>query len=83
MSAAVAAAPAAQASRASQASQARAFAAVLHRDLYVTGKELPVFLAQVILQPLFLLFVFGKVLGLARLHPARVLQICCFRVCWP
>jgi ABC-2 type transport system permease protein len=43
--------------------QARAFSAVLRRDLYVTGKELPVFLAQVILQPLFLLFVFGKVLG--------------------
>ena len=44
-------------------SQARAFLAVLRRDVYVTGKELPVFLAQVILQPLFLLFVFGKVLG--------------------
>jgi ABC-2 type transport system permease protein len=44
-------------------SQARAFAAVLRRDLYVTWKEFPVFLAQVILQPLFLLFVFGKVLG--------------------
>jgi ABC-2 type transport system permease protein len=43
--------------------QPRAFAAVLRRDVYVTGKELPVFLAQVILQPLFLLFVFGKVLG--------------------
>jgi ABC-2 type transport system permease protein len=41
----------------------KAFTAVLQRDLYVTGKELPVFLAQVILQPLFLLFVFGKVLG--------------------
>ena len=27
------------------------------------GRELPAFLAQVILQPLFLLFVFGKVLG--------------------
>jgi len=40
-----------------------AFRAVLRRDLYVTGKELPVFLAQVILQPLFLLFVFGKVLA--------------------
>jgi ABC-2 type transport system permease protein len=39
-----------------------AFFAVLHRDLYVTGRELPAFLAQVILQPLFLLFVFGKVL---------------------
>jgi ABC-2 type transport system permease protein len=45
------------------ASQGRAFRAVLRRDLYVTWSELPVFLAQVILQPLFLLFVFGKVLG--------------------
>jgi ABC-2 type transport system permease protein len=43
--------------------QARAFRAVLRRDVYVTGKELPAFLAQVILQPLFLLFVFGKVLA--------------------
>jgi ABC-2 type transport system permease protein len=43
--------------------QAGAFRAVLSRDLYVTWRELPVFLAQVILQPLFLLFVFGKVLG--------------------
>src|SRR2546423_1942094 len=41
----------------------RAFRAVLYRDLYVTWRELPAFLAQVILQPLFLLFVFGKVLG--------------------
>ena len=44
-------------------SQARAFRAVLRRDVFVTWSELPVFLAQVILQPLFLLFVFGKVLG--------------------
>jgi len=44
-------------------SQGRAFRAVLRRDLFVTWSELPVFLAQVILQPLFLLFVFGKVLG--------------------
>jgi ABC-2 type transport system permease protein len=43
--------------------QRRAFAAVLQRDLYVTWGELPVFLSQVILQPLFLLFIFGKVLG--------------------
>ena len=43
--------------------QRRAFNAVLRRDLLVTWSELPVFLAQVILQPLFLLFVFGKVLG--------------------
>jgi ABC-2 type transport system permease protein len=41
----------------------RAFLAVLRRDLYVTGKEIHVFFAQVILQPLFLLFVFGRVLG--------------------
>jgi len=47
----------------SPTSPSRAFFAVLYRDLYVTGNELPVFLAQVILQPLFLLFVFGKVLG--------------------
>jgi ABC-2 type transport system permease protein len=53
---AIAAAPHAQ-------TQAGAFLAVLRRDLYVTWNELPVFLAQVILQPFFLLFVFGKVLG--------------------
>jgi ABC-2 type transport system permease protein len=46
-----------------QATQWRAFRAVLYRDLYVTWRELPAFLAQVILQPLFLLFVFGKVLA--------------------
>ena len=46
-----------------RATQWRAFRAVLRRDLYVTWRELPAFLAQVILQPLFLLFVFGKVLG--------------------
>jgi ABC-2 type transport system permease protein len=46
-----------------QATEWRAFRAVLRRDLYVTWRELPAFLAQVILQPLFLLFVFGKVLG--------------------
>ncbi|HEV3465534.1 MAG TPA: ABC transporter permease, partial [Actinomycetota bacterium] len=51
------------------AGQVRAFLAVLRRDLYVTWREMPVFLAQVILQPLFLLFVFGRVLtdlGFAR-----------------
>jgi ABC-2 type transport system permease protein len=41
----------------------RAFLAVLRRDLFVTWTELPIVLSQVILQPLFLLFVFGKVLG--------------------
>jgi ABC-2 type transport system permease protein len=43
--------------------QGKVFLAVLQRDVYVTWGELPVFLAQVILQPFFLLFVFGKVLG--------------------
>jgi ABC-2 type transport system permease protein len=46
-----------------RASQSRAFRAVLGRDVFVTWSELPVFLAQVILQPLFLLLVFGKVLA--------------------
>ncbi len=44
-------------------SQRRVFLAVLQRDIYVTWGEFPVFLAQVILQPFFLLFIFGKVLG--------------------
>ena len=41
----------------------RAFLAVLYRDVYVSWGELPIFLAQVIVQPLFLLFVFGRVLA--------------------
>jgi ABC-2 type transport system permease protein len=40
----------------------RAFLAILGRDLFVTGRELPSFAAQAILQPLFMAFVFGKVL---------------------
>ncbi len=47
---------------AARASALQAFGAVLWRDIFVTGRELPVFLAQVLLQPLFLLLVFGKVL---------------------
>ncbi|MBV9100328.1 MAG: ABC transporter permease [Candidatus Dormibacteraeota bacterium] len=43
--------------------QGGAFLAILRRDLLVTWNDLPTFLAQVILQPLFLLLVFGKVLG--------------------
>jgi ABC-2 type transport system permease protein len=54
---------AAQAVAEPRTTQARTFLADLYRDVYVTGRELPVFLAQVVLQPLFLLFVFGKVLG--------------------
>ncbi|HEX2073354.1 MAG TPA: ABC transporter permease [Geodermatophilus sp.] len=41
---------------------ARAFRALLWRDVFVTGRELVPFLLQVVLQPVFLLFVFGKVL---------------------
>jgi ABC-2 type transport system permease protein len=54
----------------------RTFGAVLWRDVFVTGREFPVFLAQVLLQPLFLLFVFGKVLttiGAARAGYADLL----------
>ncbi len=52
------------------------FLAILRRDITVTGRELPAFLAQVIIQPLFLLFVFGKILtqlGYARHGYAQVL----------
>ncbi len=55
-------APAAAGPRLEGAGPAHAFVAVLWRDLYVTFKEFYAFLAQVILQPLFLLFVFGKIL---------------------
>ena len=41
---------------------ARAFRALLWRDTFVTGREFVPFLLQVVLQPVFLLFVFGKVL---------------------
>jgi ABC-2 type transport system permease protein len=40
----------------------RSFGSVLRRDIVVTGKELVVFVAQVLLQPVFFLFVFGKLL---------------------
>jgi ABC-2 type transport system permease protein len=48
--------------RESQVTTWSVFRSILARDIYVTGRELPAFLAQVILQPLFLLFVFGKIL---------------------
>ena len=41
---------------------ARAFRALLWRDLFVTGQEFVTFLLQVVVQPVFLLFIFGKVL---------------------
>src|SRR5215813_11823656 len=46
-----------------------AFGAILRRDLIVTGRDVIPFLLQTLLQPLFFLFIFGKVLpsiGLAR-----------------
>jgi ABC-2 type transport system permease protein len=42
--------------------QLRAFRSILWRDIFVTGKELYVFLAQVLIQPFFFVFVFGKIL---------------------
>lgn len=39
-----------------------AFCYILWRDIFVTGRELVPFLAQVIIEPFFILFVFGKVL---------------------
>lgn len=39
-----------------------AFSAILRRDITVTGREFIAFLLQVLLQPLFFLFIFGKVL---------------------
>jgi ABC-2 type transport system permease protein len=47
----------------SHPSPSRAFLAVLSRDIFVTGKELPAFLAQVLIQPFFFLLVFVVVLG--------------------
>jgi ABC-2 type transport system permease protein len=54
---------AAEPARATRATPWRAFFAVLGRDIFVTGKELPAFLAQVLIQPFFFLFVFVVVLG--------------------
>lgn len=52
--------PQRKASRASLASNA--FFAILRRDIVVTGRDLIAFLLQVLIQPLFFLFIFGKVL---------------------
>ena len=54
----------------------RAFRALLWRDVFVTGREFVPFLLQVVLQPVLLLFVFGKVLvelGFARAEYTDVL----------
>ncbi|HEY6540504.1 MAG TPA: ABC transporter permease [Ktedonobacteraceae bacterium] len=53
-----------------------AFMAILRRDIVITGREFIAFLLQVLLQPLFFLFIFGKVLpsiGFARAGFAAVL----------
>lgn len=39
-----------------------AFSAILQRDVKVTGREFVPFLLQALMQPLFFLFIFGKVL---------------------
>jgi len=39
-----------------------AFLAILNRDIIITGREFIAFLLQVLLQPLFFLFVFGTIL---------------------
>jgi len=57
----VAATPAARA-RPTTSSARRAFLAIVWRDLYVTGKEFWVLLVQVAMTPLFMLFIFAKVL---------------------
>lgn len=44
-----------------------AFAAILQRDLVVTSREFIPFLLQALMQPLFFLFIFGKVLPGSRL----------------
>jgi ABC-2 type transport system permease protein len=69
-------APAPPLARGRRVNVARAFLSILGRDLFVTGRELPTFLLQVILQPFFLVFVFGKVLtelGFARAGYAELL----------
>jgi len=46
-----------------RASARKAFLAILWRDVFVTGKEFGVLMLQVALTPLFMLFIFAKVLG--------------------
>ncbi len=48
--------------RSAGSSARKAFLAILWRDIFVTGKELWVLLVQVALTPLFMLFIFAKVL---------------------
>lgn len=46
-----------------RANRWRTFFFILWRDVFVTGREMGPFLGQVIVEPFFMLFVFGKVLG--------------------
>ncbi|MGW2325158.1 ABC transporter permease [Streptomyces sp. NPDC001700] len=46
-----------------RANRWRTFFFILWRDIFVTGREIGPFLGQVIVEPFFMLFVFGKVLG--------------------
>ena len=46
-----------------RATPARAFLAILRRDIFVAGKEFGTLLIHVALAPLFMLFIFGTVLG--------------------
>jgi ABC-2 type transport system permease protein len=48
--------------RSSRSTAWQAFVAILWRDLFVTGKEFWVLMVQVALTPLFMLFIFAKVL---------------------
>jgi len=41
----------------------RAFLAICWRDIFVTGRQFPIFLAQILLQPIFFLFIFGRILA--------------------
>lgn len=54
----------------------RAFLAICWRDVFVTGRDFPTFLMQVLLQPIFFLFIFGRILpelGFARSSFATIL----------
>ena len=50
-----------------------AFVAIMRRDITVTGREFIAFLLQVLIQPLFFLFIFGKVLPGIWFHRTRLL----------
>ncbi|MCQ4043216.1 ABC transporter permease [Streptantibioticus rubrisoli] len=46
-----------------RATRWRTFYFILWRDIFVTGREIAPFLGQVLVEPFFILFVFGKVLS--------------------